>query len=85
MMMMWSSNDSDIVHLMSRDDEGAVFRHVVGDDLTELALRWDVETIGRLVHQKKAVPVASAKLMNTFFFCPIESSFNLREWVNQNP
>ena len=46
-----------IVHLMSRDDEGAVFRHVVGDDLTELALRWDVKTI-----QKKAINIQKNNL-----------------------
>ena len=40
------------MHLVGRDDQRAVFRHILGHHLAELALRRDIESIGRLVHQQ---------------------------------
>ena len=38
---------------MGGDDERAVFRHVLGNDLAELALRGNVKSVGGLVHQQE--------------------------------
>ena len=42
-----------IVHLMGGDDERSVFRHMLGNDLAELALRRDIQSVGGLVHQQE--------------------------------
>jgi len=41
-----------VVHLMGRDDDEAVVIHVAGNDLAELALRRDVQSVGRFVHEE---------------------------------
>ena len=42
------------MNLMGGDDENAVVCHIVCHNLPELCLRWNVEAVGRLVHQQDA-------------------------------
>ena len=41
-----------ILHLVGGDDDGAVFRGVLGNDLAEEGLRGNVEAVGRLVKEQ---------------------------------
>ena len=41
-----------ILHLVGGDDDGAVFRGMLGDDLTEEGLRGDVEAVGGFVKEQ---------------------------------
>ena len=43
----------DVSHLMGRDDDGLVIAHVARNEAAKLALRGDVESVGRLVHHKE--------------------------------
>ena len=41
-----------VVHLVGGDHDGALVGHVLGDDLAELCLRWNVQSVCRFVHQQ---------------------------------
>ena len=40
------------MNLMGRDNHGALLCHVLGNDLTELRLRGDVQSVGGFIHQQ---------------------------------
>ena len=42
----------NIVYLMGRDNERTIASHILGNHLTELTLRRDIQSVGRLVHQQ---------------------------------
>ena len=60
----------NVSHLMGGNHNRPLVRHARGDELTELALRHDVQSVGRFVHQQQRGMRGERKTHEHFLLLP---------------